>query len=331
MKNAEIPDGRVTTSQSASLKLPLSLPWIPSSTPIQPGTTFHSRLANSEDPWSKILPFDKSQLKDITLKYRNDDGGVASYRSTESESSTSSSEHLGVALGITVGCKWLGASVTGGFDKDTLENHDARKISTVASFRAGSILLEQRPRLSREALLVLKHHGGLPAFNKLFGDYYVAGYRLGGDAGVLVSESKSSRSTNERLFVKAGARALFADASKTHEKFFSKGRVDSSYRVHGFDTLDHLRIPASAPVTIESGLPGLVDKAKDLENRCIKLAERVTARVEETGLKQGEVLDSGVLERLLKSNVLVDIILLPMSTLREVKEWSISSCAENTD
>lgn len=117
-------EGISSIEKSAGLNLPLSLPWDRSLPKLQPGTTFHSRLSTSADPWSKESPFHQEKLKEISVQYRNDDGGIATYNSTESMSSTSSSEHLSVSFGITVGCKWLNASVTGGYDKDTLDNND---------------------------------------------------------------------------------------------------------------------------------------------------------------------------------------------------------------
>lgn len=119
-----IDDVPITISQSTSLNLPLTLPFVPSATAVLPGTTFFSHRASSEDPWGKASPFDPQSLQSISIRYRNDDGGVATFHSSETKNSTTASEHLSVEFGISIGCSWLGASVTGGYDKDTLENQD---------------------------------------------------------------------------------------------------------------------------------------------------------------------------------------------------------------
>lgn len=81
-------------------------------------------------------------------------------------------------------------------------------------------MLLERPRLSKEACAILRSVGGLQEFEKRYGDYYVAGHRLGDDAGVLVSKSRSSKAVDERVSVTASAKLLLITVSKTYEKFF---------------------------------------------------------------------------------------------------------------
>ncbi|EWZ30626.1 hypothetical protein BFJ70_g184 [Fusarium oxysporum] len=321
-----IQEAPVSLSQSTDFSLPLTLPWGPLESPVMPGTTFFSRLSSSADPWSKRSPFLKKSLDDITLQYDNGDGGTATYQSSETTMSSTSSEHLSLAFGITVGNQWLNVSVTGGYDKDTLENSDGRKFSMRASFRCGSVMLLEKPRLSKEARILLKYGGGIEEFKKRYGDYYVAGYRLGGDAGVLVSESRSSKAVNERLSVTPSAKLLFITVSKTYEKFFSSASKESCYRIHGFDTLENQSIPAEAPISVysESGIADLLTKAAVLEKHCLKLAERAYRQIEATGLRSGQEVEAQILVELLRSNLVVEICLLPICRLREVIEWSIS-------
>lgn len=84
---------------------------------------FSSR-SNSADPWAHQSPFDHKSLQGTTLQCNNYDGGSAAYQSSETTGSSTSSEHLSVSFGIAVGNAWLNASVTGGYDKDALENND---------------------------------------------------------------------------------------------------------------------------------------------------------------------------------------------------------------
>lgn len=58
------------------------------------------------------------------MVYRLDDGGHASFQSIETNNNTTSEDHLGVTFGISVGCPLWNASVTGGYDRDLLENRD---------------------------------------------------------------------------------------------------------------------------------------------------------------------------------------------------------------
>lgn len=193
--------------------------------------------------------------------------------------------------------------------------------------------MRRKPSLSLDALCILKHQGGLPAFKALYGDYYVAGYQLGGDAAVLLSETSMTTATLERLSVKVTAQVLFVKASKTHEKFFRSAEAESGFRVSGFDTLDQLHLSPDNPVSIytssssstgAAALGELATTARDMELRCIKLAERVTKKIEESNLEHGQEVGWESLELILRSNLVLGIILLPVTALRPVLEWSLS-------
>ena len=112
---------RTITSQASS-SLPILLPWSSSIAPVLPGTAFRSILASTDAPWATVSPF--TELGDQLIVYTNDDGGLSTYNSAKSTSSSSNSEHLSVSLGVSVGCPFLNASASGQYDKDVLENKD---------------------------------------------------------------------------------------------------------------------------------------------------------------------------------------------------------------
>lgn len=218
-------------------------------------------------------------------------------------------------------------------------------MSIRTSYRAGNITLRDRPTLSTEALVVLKHQGGIPAFKYRYGDYYVAGYRLGGDAGVSLSETATASRKVERLSVKVAVKVLFVKASKTHEKFFRSAGASSGFRVSGFDTLTQMLVPAGEPVSVfsesstsDKGLPGscesameaLATRAKAMEKICVRLPWRVTQEINRVGLAENQEISWGRLQELLGGecgtggHLVVEMILLPVTSLRPVIEWSLS-------
>lgn len=218
-------------------------------------------------------------------------------------------------------------------------------MSIRTSYRAGSITLRSRPALSTDALVVLKHQGGIPAFKYQYGDYYVAGYRLGGDAGVALSETATANRKVERLSVKVSVKVLFVKASKTHEKFFRSAGASSGFRVSGFDTLTQTLVPAGSPVSvfsesktvdkagggIESAMEQLATRAKDMEKLCIGLPRRVTHEINKLGLRENQIMTwQGLqecmdVEQGMGSHLVVEMILLPITSLRPVIEWSMSA------
>lgn len=62
-------------------------------------------------------------------------------------------------------------------------------MSLRASCRAGCIDLETGPRLTTEAIREIKYGGAFQGYCERYGDYYLAGYRLGADTGLLLSSS----------------------------------------------------------------------------------------------------------------------------------------------
>jgi hypothetical protein len=63
-------------------------------------------------------------------------------------------------------------------------------------------MLSAIPKLTDQAIIVVKYQGGINTFEERYGDYYVAGYRLGGDTGVLFGTSKSTTFKDEALSVR---------------------------------------------------------------------------------------------------------------------------------
>lgn len=92
--------------------------------------------------------------------------------------------------------------------------HQSDKISLNSSCRAGTIKFQREPRLTKEAIIEIKHGGGCKGLCKKNGDYYPAGYRLGGDTGILLSASGHRREQIDKYGVTATVTVLFVSASK---------------------------------------------------------------------------------------------------------------------
>ncbi|KAF4997215.1 hypothetical protein FDECE_12147 [Fusarium decemcellulare] len=127
-------------------------------------------------------------------------------------------------------------------------------------------------------------------------------------------------------FGAGGRRALFIKASKTYEKFFHDSSATSSFQIMGFITLTQKATRARPDAPLAPGLVEALDQQLgSLETDCLKLAERVSKRVEEEGLLQGDEVSPERPEKLLASNLIVEMILLPVSTFREVQTWARST------
>ena len=78
------------------------------------GSGFESKfIASGRLPWVSKCAYIIEDAKCIL----EIDGGISGYRKGNSNSSVQYSEHLSASLGVTVGCKFLSANVTGSYDK----------------------------------------------------------------------------------------------------------------------------------------------------------------------------------------------------------------------
>ena len=109
--------------------MPISLPWHPSST-IKLGALLHSDRAHEDDPWAKETLFKQSSLERIPVQYRSDEGARSSFKSAVSSTSSQFEDHLSIWMGVSIGCPILGASVSGLYDKNVVNN---RRVSIPSS------------------------------------------------------------------------------------------------------------------------------------------------------------------------------------------------------
>lgn len=181
---------------------------------------------------------------------------------------------------------------------------------------------QRLPPLSDEAITCLKYGGGLETFKEIYGDYYVAGYHLGADTGLMLSEGRTTSSTVERLSAKVTVTVLFCEEEHTEEKFFTESSSDSTFQISAFDTLEDLHL-SEVRIGAE-GLENLRKSAADIQSMAARLSSRVASKIEQVGLPEGERLNLEICKKLSKSGLVVQLILLPVETLREVVLWSLS-------
>lgn len=184
-----------------------------------------------------------------------------------------------------------------------------------ATWRSGTVLFEQPPQLSTEAIEILKG-GGLQAFQQAYGDYYVAGLQLGADSVVMVSTSEADKTTTERYAVTVRATVLVYSAEHVEDKFFTYASATSTVNLSAFDTLS-------------SGRWKVVRQGNDVEamrvtaaycaNLATDLPWRVEQKLKEIGIKPGTTVTRGDCMTMCRSGLIVEVVLLPVSTLREVQ------------
>ncbi|CAI6331687.1 unnamed protein product [Periconia digitata] len=300
----------------------------PIATPIRPATCFSTALAATPamNPFvSQHTPFDLDRLESSNFIYRTQDNCRGTYLSSSTNSSSSSYDHLSLSLGVSVGNAVLGASVTGSYDKSVLEDRSKSKTSRKTSFQAGAVQFQRPPPLSEEARqLLLPENGGFDAFTKRFGDFYVSGFTIGGDASVVISQATSKSQNVEKLKVELEVRVLcFSDTETIAEVDTSTSSFDVELNLYAFDSLDRSFVEFSAA----NGTALRFVDARKLAVEYGWRVDRMPARIEESVKSLGTILDArkplswGQVGGVLQSNVVSNLILLPFSTHREVRGY----------
>jgi len=186
-------------------------------------------------------------------------------------------------------------------------------------------MLSAIPKLTDQAIITIKYEGGLSAFEERYGDYYVAGYRLGGDTGVLFASSKSTSVKDEDVSVTVKVESFIADAEYRTNKHWRELSYSAQMDVIGYDTLTHQSVLKSSgegkasPSEIVGEVCSLLRMGRDLP-------WRVEREIKKYGLENSVPLSAGVCDQLTKGCLVVELILLPVRTWREVLVWS-----NNTD
>ncbi|KAJ4367265.1 hypothetical protein N0V83_006846 [Neocucurbitaria cava] len=316
--------------------LPLLLPW--HREPVRLGTGYHSSRQLTKDPWAGETPFILAELMLQAKIFRPEQGTTSSFTSKKTSRSVETNDHLtlGFGVGVSPPIPVVTVSVKGTFDQHVQENSDSDKQSIRAGCRAGCIDFESGPRLTSEAIREIKYGGGFDRFRERYGDYYVAGYRLGADTGLLLSSSTSSRKQVDKYSIKAEVEVLFFSASKTWEKDFEKFRCGRSLKLVGYDTLEgrnwkNAGAAGDAEREMNNWLQGrptadegsLRADAEAIIQRSHSLIDRVGEVLHTHNVRNGGYLTFDQCEDLVEAGVVVELLLLPMERLRDVFRWRL--------
>ena len=122
LKRAEGPSDN-DISRQAQQGLPLALPWGTKS--VRLGTTFHSRLQSTENPWSDETPFVLSDLHVIPKELHFEYGTNSTFKKVSTSRQSETGDHLSLGFGIGAGLPFVASvSVKGTFDQHIQENKD---------------------------------------------------------------------------------------------------------------------------------------------------------------------------------------------------------------
>jgi hypothetical protein len=190
--------------------------------------------------------------------------------------------------------------------------------------------------LNREAIIEIKYGGGYEALCEKYGDYYLAGYRLGGDTGILMSAAGHTREQIDKYGITATVTVLMISASKHWEKDFKSFVAGRRTQLLGYDTIDGItwkRSSAAGTEMAEMKAWGGYDPDVDVNTlradadailtRSENSLERILDTLEKHGYKNGASLTFNQCEDLVAEGIVVELLLEPLWRLRDVVQWRL--------
>lgn len=204
------------------------------------------------------------------------------------------------------------------------EGSQSNKSSVQSSHRSGMIRLSSAPSLNMDALVIFKHEGGLLRFKRMYGDYYLASYRLGGDVALMLSEEGFFDKTTETKAIEAKVKVLgftkeYADSWSTNDE-----KQARSLQLIGHDALGNVFISQS--LRDEGGRTKLAELAESFVARGENLSYRVESRLRELGIDEGVPLDFDICNQVTRAGAVAELLLMPVTHLWELQYWA---CDEN--
>ncbi|KAF5009285.1 hypothetical protein FDECE_4497 [Fusarium decemcellulare] len=152
------------------------------------------------------------------------------------------STHFSGSLGIGIGRSFLGASVTGQFDKFVDQCQDLRsqacKDSASTKYMDSIVRPKTQRRFSEAAKRLLQEHGP-EMFETVFGTHFVSGFVLGCESGYLISLQEDREEERNSFTLIGEIHALFWSVSastKVAENFHSS--FQHKLRITSYDTLN---------------------------------------------------------------------------------------------
>jgi hypothetical protein len=192
--------------------------------------------------------------------------------------------------------------------------------------------------LNKEAIIEIKYGEGFESLCKKYGDYYLAGYRIGGDTGILMSASGHTREQIDEYGITASLTILMISASKHWENDFKTLVAGRQTQLLGYDTLDGMtwkRSSAAGSDVAEMQAWECYDPAADVDTlradadaimtRSENSFERILQILETHGYKNGANLTLVQCDELVAEGIVVELLLAPLWRLRDVIRWRLET------
>ncbi|KAF3926918.1 hypothetical protein ABW20_dc0105912 [Dactylellina cionopaga] len=310
-------DPLVPTVKSVGVnQTPFTVPWAKGR--VQLCTGFNTRRAEDDDLFINRAAF--QNVGGALLRYR--ECQITSIKDESGSSIANSSENGNFAISASVGSSFLGASARGSYEKNVRDIRNTSNISVRADHICGQIEVIQVPPLTYDAIRLLKTSPDpINEFRQKYGDFYVAGYRVGANNSTTVSGELANKRFFEakraELKVETFSTTIGEPINESINEVSASANDEGRLNVVAFDSLTSFSSNFTA-YTYEDNL-----QAGDIASTNKQRAMTVSARAADILWKEFSVgresvrISQDVVDRLCDRGLVTELLLAPFVTLRE--------------
>ncbi|CAG9954462.1 unnamed protein product [Clonostachys rosea f. rosea IK726] len=294
-----------TVKYAGAQLAPFSVPWAKGR--VQLCTGFNTQRSQNDALFLTRSAF--RDVRSVPLHYRQCQ--LTSIRDESATDIASKSEITSFAISASVGGGFLGASGRGSYEKSK------SNISVRAEHTCGQIELVYILRLDLGAIRLLSDSPDpVNEFRRTYGDFYVAGLRVGAVNNTTISGEMANKSFFKTTRLQLKIKALFLTYNKSIDDVNQSKSNSGGLSVAAFDSLTSFYSNFTAH-SLEDGLAaGYV--ASDNKQRAMNIGNRasdVLFKEFSLGL-EGTVYQDSV-DRLCDRGLVTELLLAPFSSLRE--------------
>ncbi|CAM1503262.1 Fc.00g080380.m01.CDS01 [Cosmosporella sp. VM-42] len=300
-----------TVKYVGASQTPFAVPWAKGRVQLCAG--FNTQRAQNDD-----LFMNRAACRDISdtpLQYR--ECQITSIRDESGSSIANSSENKSFAISASVGGSFLGASGRGSYEKSVRDNRNTSNISVRADHVCGQIDIIHLPQLEKDAVRLLNTSSDpINEFRQTYGDFYVAGYRVGAVNNTTISGELANKTFFEAKRAELEVKALLFKVRKSVNEVSQSTSDVGGLRVAAFDSLTAVYSNSIALTYEDSIRAGEVASAN--KQRAMTIAAR-TAEIlwKEFSLEREGTVYQDTVNRLCDRGLVTELLLAPFAALRE--------------
>ncbi|KAK6526633.1 hypothetical protein TWF694_005214 [Orbilia ellipsospora] len=289
---------------------PFTVPWAKGR--VQLCTGFNTGRELDDDLFVNRTAF--QDIEETILRYR--ECQITSIKDESGSSIATSSENSSFCISASVGSSFLGASGRGSYEKSIRDTRNTSSISVTANHSSGQIEFIQMPQLNLDAVrLLTTSNDPINKFRQMYGDFYVAGYRVGAVNGTTVSGELANKS----FFEAKRAEIDLVAISKSIDEASASTSDSGGLCVAAFDSLTGFHSSFIARTYQDSIEAGNVISAN--KERAMTIAARAADVLEEVFMGRDQsacaCISQDAVGQLWDRGLVTGLMLAPFTTLRE--------------